>query len=98
MSPRLVIGPDTEVIAGETLIATADGKVPKRYGLERPAVAVENCRKRGKKDLPNNSATPEIRVDPDTLSRVADGELLTCEPAKELPMAQRYFLAWFKTG
>ncbi len=92
MSPRLIIGPGTEVIAGENLIATVGGKVPKRYGLERPAVAVENCRKLGKKDLPNNSATPETRVDPDTYRVWADGELLTCEPAKKLPMAQRYFL------
>jgi urease subunit alpha len=67
-------------------------KVPERYGLQRPVVAVENCRTIGKKDLPNNDATPEIRVDPDTYRVWADGELLTCEPAKVLPMAQRYFL------
>jgi urease subunit alpha len=69
-----------------------DEKVPKRYGLERPVVAVRGCRDIGKKDLPNNDATPEIKVDPDTYRVWADGELLTCEPAKELPMAQRYFL------
>jgi len=67
-------------------------KVHKRYGLERPVVAVRNCRELGKKDLPNNDATPEIKVDPDTYRVWADGELLTCEPAKELPLAQRYFL------
>jgi urease subunit alpha len=72
--------------------AALEEKVPKRYGLERPVVAVQGCRKIGKKDLPNNSATPEIRVDPDTYRVWADGELLTCDPAKELPMAQRYFL------
>ena len=69
-----------------------DEKIPKRYGLERPVVAVRDCRDIGKKDLPNNNATPEIKVDPDTYRVWADGELLTCEPAKELPMAQRYFL------
>jgi urease subunit alpha len=69
-----------------------DEKIPKRYGLERPVVAVQGCRDIGKKDLPNNDATPEIKVDPDTYRVWADGELLTCEPAKELPMAQRYFL------
>jgi len=69
-----------------------DEKIPKRYGLERPVVAVQGCRDIGKKDLPNNNATPEIKVDPDTYRVWADGELLTCEPAKELPMAQRYFL------
>ena len=72
--------------------AALEEKVPKRYGLERPVVAVQGCRDIGKKDLPNNDATPEIKVDPDTYRVWADGELLTCEPAKELPMAQRYFL------
>ncbi|HMC66927.1 MAG TPA: hypothetical protein VKI65_18465 [Gemmataceae bacterium] len=69
-----------------------DKKMPERYGLQRPIVAVEHCRDIGKKSLPHNDATPEIRVDPDTYRVWADGELLTCEPAKELPMAQRYFL------
>jgi urease subunit alpha len=72
--------------------AAQDEKVAERYGLQRPVVAVTNCRKIGKKDLPNNTATPEIRVDPDTYRVWADGELLTCEPAAVLPMAQRYFL------
>ena len=60
--------------------------------LQRPLVAVESCRGIGKKDLPLNDATPEIKVDPDTYRVWADGELLTCEPMKVLPMAQRYFL------
>ncbi len=72
--------------------AAVEAKMPERYGLQRPVVAVENCRSIGKKDLPNNDATPEIKVDPDTYRVWADGELLTCEPAKVLPMAQRYFL------
>ena len=66
--------------------------VPERYGLKRPVIAVEKCRKIGKADLPHNDATPEIRVDPDTYRVWADGELLACEPAAVLPMAQRYFL------
>jgi urease subunit alpha len=66
--------------------------IPARYGLQRPVVAVERCRGIGKADLPHNDATPEIRVDPDTYRVWADGELLTCEPAAVLPMAQRYFL------
>jgi urease subunit alpha len=69
-----------------------DEKVPERYGLQRPVIAVQNCRKIGKADLPHNDATPEIRVDPDTYRVWANGELLTCEPAKVLPLAQRYFL------
>lgn len=67
-------------------------KVPERYGLQRRVVAVKNCRKIGKKDLPHNDATPEIKVDPDTFKVWADGQLLECEPMKVLPMAQRYFL------
>ncbi len=72
--------------------AALDAKVHHRYGLQRPVVAVEHCRKIGKKDLPNNDAMPEIRVDADTYRVWADGELLACEPAKVLPLAQRYFL------
>jgi urease subunit alpha len=69
-----------------------DEKVPERYGLQRPVIAVEHCRGISKADLPNNTATPEIKVDPDTYRVWADGKLLTCEPAAVLPMAQRYFL------
>ncbi len=66
--------------------------VPERLGLRKPAVAVRNTRAIGKRDLIHNSATPDITVDPETYEVRADGELLTCEPARELPMAQRYFL------
>ncbi len=72
--------------------AAIDKNIAKKYGLQRPLVAVEGCRHLGKKDLPLNDALPDIRVDPDTYRVWADGELLTCEPAKILPMAQRYFL------
>src|ERR1700678_2788974 len=56
------------------------------------AVAVKNCRSIGKKDMIHNAATPKIEVDPETYEVRADGELLTCEPAEVLPLAQRYFL------
>jgi urease subunit alpha len=72
--------------------AALDENIAKHYRLERPLVAVKNCRAITKKDLPLNDATPEIKVDADTYRVWADGELLTCEPMKELPMAQRYFL------
>src|SRR6266704_786900 len=72
--------------------AALDAKMPERYGLERPVVAVENCRKIGKRDMIHNDATPELRVDPDTYRVWADGELLTCAPLDVLPMAQRYVL------
>ena len=60
--------------------------------FQKRAVAVKNCRSIGKKDMVHNAATPEIQVDPETYEVRADGELLTCEPAEELPLAQRYFL------
>jgi len=66
--------------------------VPRRLGLARQAVAVENCRRIGKRDMIHNDALPRIEVDAETYQVRADGELLTCEPARVLPMAQRYFL------
>jgi len=60
--------------------------------LSKPLVAVRNVRKVGKKDMVHNSWQPKITVDPETYQVRADGELLVCEPAKVLPMAQRYFL------
>jgi len=61
-------------------------------GLARPLAAVSGCRTIGKRDLVWNDALPAITVNPDTYEVRADGELLTCEPATVLPMAQRYFL------
>jgi len=66
--------------------------VPASLGLRTPAVAVQNTRKIGKADMVHNSATPRIDVDPETFEVRVDGELATCEPASELPMAQKYFL------
>ena len=67
-------------------------EVPKKLGLRKQAVAVANCRRIGKADMIHNDAAPEIEVDPETYEVRADGELLTCEPAESLPLAQRYFL------
>jgi urease subunit alpha len=61
-------------------------------GLERRLVAVRNCRSVGKADMVLNDYQPHMEVDPQTYEVRADGELLTCEPAAVLPMAQRYFL------
>ena len=66
--------------------------IGERLGLQKPLVAVRGCRRIGKADMIHNSATPEIRVDPQTYVVHADGEPLWCEPAQVLPMAQRYFL------
>lgn len=64
-----------------------------RLGTEKEMVAVENVRGGiSKKSMIHNDATPDIQIDPETYAVVADGELLVCEPATELPLAQRYFL------
>jgi len=60
--------------------------------LAKPLVAVKNTRTVSKRDMVLNSATPVIDVDPETYAVRADGELLVCEPAAALPLAQRYFL------
>ncbi len=71
----------------------ASGKLPKKWGLRKEIVAVANVRKGiSKKSMIHNDATPDIKIDPETYEVRADGELLVCEPAKELPMAQRYFM------
>ncbi|MGE0734078.1 MAG: urease subunit alpha [Alphaproteobacteria bacterium] len=68
-------------------------KVGERYGIERPMLAVGNTRGGiTKKSMIHNDATPKMQVDSETYEVRADGELLTCEPATVLPMAQRYFL------
>jgi len=71
--------------------AHADG-LAASLGLAKKTIAVENTRNIGKKDLILNDATPQVEVDPETYEVRADGELLTCEPADVLPMAQRYFM------
>jgi len=75
-----------------TSAAGMEADVRGRYGLAKDMLAVENCRNIGKRDMKLNDATPSIEVDPETYEVRADGVLLTCEPAKELPLAQRYFL------
>ncbi len=61
-------------------------------GLQRELIAVKGVRAVGKKQMIHNDSTPHIEVDPETYEVRADGQLLTCEPADVLPMAQRYFL------
>jgi len=72
--------------------AALDADLPRKLGLRRPCVPVVNTRSIGKASMRNNSALPKVEVDPQTYEVFADGELLTCEPAEVLPMAQRYFL------
>ena len=68
------------------------GNLQQKYGLAKQTVAVENTRNIGKSDLMLNTAMPHIEVNPETYEVRADGELLTCEPAETVPMAQLYFL------
>ena len=72
--------------------AAVEDSIAEKLGLTRPVAAVRNTRTIGKADMHLNDATPDIDVDPETYEVRADGELLVCEPATELPMAQRYFL------
>ncbi|WP_297770198.1 urease subunit alpha [uncultured Roseovarius sp.] len=71
--------------------AQADG-IGAALGLAKETAAVSNTRTLTKRDMIHNSLTPKVEVDPETYEVRADGELLTCEPASELPLAQRYFL------
>jgi len=73
--------------------AAVDNDLRGRIGVDKDLLAVENTRGGlSKASMIHNSALPHIEVDPETYEVRADGELLTCEPATVLPMAQRYFL------
>ncbi|MEM6424540.1 MAG: urease subunit alpha [Cyanobacteria bacterium P01_D01_bin.128] len=72
--------------------AALEAGIPAQIGLTKPAVAVANCRSLSKADMKLNDLAPEMEVDSETYEVRANGELLTCEPAEVLPMAQRYFL------
>jgi len=72
--------------------AALDAGIGERLSLRKPLVAVKGIRSLRKSDMVLNGLTPRMEVDPETYAVKADGELLTCEPATVLPMAQRYFL------
>ncbi|MBD2097014.1 urease subunit alpha [Trichocoleus sp. FACHB-591] len=72
--------------------AAFNNGIAAQLGLQKFAVAVSGTRTLSKRDLKLNDALPRMEVDPETYEVRADGELLTCEPATVLPMAQRYFL------
>jgi urease subunit alpha len=72
--------------------ASLDKGLASKLRVSRRLVGVENTRAISKKSMIHNAATPKITVDAETYAVTADGALLTCEPARELPMAQRYFL------
>jgi len=66
--------------------------VVQKYKLQKMVFPVKNCRNISKKDLIHNDATPQIDVNPENYEVKVDGEVITCEPMKVLPLAQRYFL------
>ena len=72
--------------------AAYEADIGKRLKLKKKIIPVNNTRNIGKKDLIHNDYQPQIEVDSQTYEVRADGELLTCEPAEKLPLAQRYFL------
>jgi urease subunit alpha len=88
MFGALVRGSQATFVSGAALANGVKG----RLGLEKDVLAVSGTRNIGKKDMLLNNARPQIDVHPETYEVRADGVLLTCEPATELPLAQRYFL------
>ncbi|HEX4206365.1 MAG TPA: urease subunit alpha [Ktedonobacteraceae bacterium] len=93
---RPMFGSFGRATAATSLIFTSkaalEAGIPQKLDLQKTAVAVAHCRNIGKANMIHNAATPRIDVDPETYEVRADGELLTCEPATILPLAQRYFL------
>ena len=69
-----------------------DFDIPRKLGLQKPMLQIRSTRSLTKRDMLHNDACPKIEVNPHTHDVYADGELLTCEPAVVVPLAQRYFL------
>jgi urease subunit alpha len=94
--PRPMFGSSPLVASATSLAfvaqAALDDGLAERLPVRRRLVPVADTRRRGKADLPENSAMPRIEVDPDTFAVRIDGELVEEQPATELPMAQRYML------
>jgi urease subunit alpha len=72
--------------------AAFDAGIGEQLRLQKQTIAVKNMRTLRKSDMIHNGATPHMEVDPETYEVRADGQLLVCEAAAVLPMAQRYFL------
>jgi len=83
--------PETISLSFVSQVAYEHG-IAQRLGLRKAVTPVRGCRTLGKKDLLHNQALPHIEVNPETYVVKADGQVLTCEPARVLPLAQRYFL------
>ena len=72
--------------------AALRGDIGEELNLKKRLAAVQHCRSVKKADMVHNAYLPAMEIDPQTYAVRADGQLLTCEPATVLPMAQRYFL------
>ncbi len=72
--------------------ASIDSGNIEKLGLKRKSLPVKGCRTVGKKDMVHNTSTPKIDINPETYEVKVDGKLITNEPLKEVPMAQRYLL------
>jgi urease subunit alpha len=94
--PRPMFGAAPGVAPGLGINFVAEAAIedglPERLGLSRPFVAANNVRQRGKADMPENTATPTIAIDPDTFTVAIDGTVVEEAPVASLPMTQKYFL------
>ena len=92
--PRPMFGAQGNAVGPTSLafVSQASLETVASYNLSKRAVAVSNCRDIGKKDMKRNDLTPNIHIDPETYRVTVDGELLTCDPAAKLPLAQLYHL------
>ena len=92
--PRPMFGSYGSAVGPTSLafVSAASLDTISNYRLSKQAVAVSNCRSIGKKDMKLNDLTPDIHIDPETYQVTVDGEVLTCEPAQKLPLAQLYNL------
>ena len=92
--PRPMFGAQGNAVGPTSLafVSLASLETVASYNLSKRAVAVSNCRDIKKKDMKRNDLTPNIHIDPETYRVTVDGELLTCEPAAKLPLAQLYHL------
>jgi urease subunit alpha len=95
MSPMFGAFGRASLLSSVTFVSAAsiEAGIAAEFGLTRPLLAVRGTRQPlSKRDMVLNDATPVMEVDPETYEVRADGELLICEPATVLPLAQRYFL------
>lgn len=92
--PRLSVDIDMDYTPNDTFVSqyAYEHGIKEGLGLNRNVLPVKHCRDIGKKDMVYNNRIAKLEVDPETYTVKVDGEEITCEPAGELALAQRYFL------